>query len=143
MACFVAPAAVAIVTTVAQRVVKKKEARAAGHGGAQAASVAQVSADKWSRRLSWLNTMLWGGVVLLCLEHIWHGEVVPWPPFLTAMETPGAVGPMLKEIATVGGAMTAVIFAVWGIMIGAVELLGRRAKSVDVRMAEQPGPGGA
>ena len=34
-----------------------------------------------------LNALLWGGVILLVLEHVWHHEVVPWPPFLTAMAT--------------------------------------------------------
>ena len=99
MACFLAPAGVAVVTTVVQKVVKNKEAEAAGGSGEQA----EKTAGKWTQRLRWLNTMLWGGVALLCLEHIWHGEVVPWPPFLTAMETPGEVGPMLHEIALYGG----------------------------------------
>lgn len=123
MACFVAPAAVAIATTVIQKVAKKKEAAAAVEG------TTQVTAGKWTRRLRWLNTMMWGGSALLCLEHIWHGEVVPWPPFLTAMQTPGDVGPMLHEIATVGVAMAVVILATWGIMVGVAEIVERRAKA--------------
>jgi len=141
MACFAAPAAVAIVTTVTKKVVEKKEARATSVGDAQAASDAAKTPGKWSRRLSWLNTMLWGGVVLLGLEHIWHGEVVPWPPFLTAIES-GEVVPMLKEMAIVGGSMTVAILVVWGIMVGVVELIERRANSADVRIAGQSGSGG-
>jgi hypothetical protein len=129
MACFLAPAGMAVVTTVAQKVVKKKEAEAAGNSGGQA----EKTGGKWTQRLRWLNTMLWGGVALLCLEHIWHGEVVPWPPFLTAMETPGEVGPMLHEIALYGGIMTAVIIVVWGILVGVAELRTRTQPLPDVK----------
>lgn len=137
MACFVAPAAVAVVTTVVQKVVKKKETAATVEGQAQ------VVLGKWTRRLRWLNTMMWGGAALLCLEHIWHGEVVPWPPFLTAMQTPGEIGPMLREIATVGVAMTVVLLAAWGIMIGVAELIERRAKTMDLPAVEQGDQRGA
>ncbi len=122
MACFVAPAAAAVVTTVVQKVVKNREGAAAGTQGCK-------TACKWTQRLRWLNTMLWGGTALLALEHVWHGEVVPWPPFLTAMETPGAVGPMLWEILTYGLTMTAVIFAAWGIMVGVAELVERKGRT--------------
>ena len=70
MACFLAPAAVAIVTTVVQKRVQKKEEAVAGEHS-------ERFTGKWTQRLRWLNTMLWGGVLLLALEHIWHGEVVP------------------------------------------------------------------
>ena len=118
MACFVAPAATAIVTTVVQKVVERKE-------GGRTPEQAERVRGKWSQRLRWLNTMLWGGTALLALEHVWHGEVVPWPPFLTAMQTPGAVGPMLREILTYGVTMTAVVIAAWGIMVGIAELRAR------------------
>jgi hypothetical protein len=131
MACFVAPAAVAIVTTVIQKVVKKKETTPAlvGHN--------QVMPGKWTRRLGWLNTMMWGGAALLCLEHVWHGEVVPWPPFFTAMQASGGLGSMLREIATVGVAMSAVMLVAWGVMVGVVEIIERRAKSADLSNVEQ------
>ncbi len=80
IACFIAPAGVAIVTTIVQKVVKNKEEKLTSEHGPRVKG-------KWTQRLRWLNTMLWGGVALLALEHIWHGEVVPWPPFLTAMQT--------------------------------------------------------
>ena len=126
MACFVAPAAVAVVTTVVQRVVKNKEAATIGEQ-------AGTTVGKWTQRLRWLNTMLWGGVVLLALEHLWHGEVVPWPPFLTAMQTPGEVGPMLHEILTYGLTMTAVILVAWGIVVGIVELRSRDRRTSEAK----------
>ncbi|HBN81137.1 MAG TPA: hypothetical protein DD433_07140, partial [Ruminococcaceae bacterium] len=60
--------------------------------------------------------MLWGGVFLLAIEHVWHGEVVPWPPFLTAMNNPADIRPMLMEILTVGGTMVLFVTAVWFVM---------------------------
>jgi len=90
--------------------------------------------------LSWLNKMLWGGTILLALEHIWHGEVVLWPPFLTAMETPSEVAPMLHEMATFGVAMAITVTAVWGIMILVAEL---KTKTAMPKVKESPAGGGA
>ena len=60
--------------------------------------------------------MLWGGALLLAIEHIWHGEVVPWPPFLTAMQTPDEIPVMLGEMATIGVGMAVLVTAVWLVM---------------------------
>ena len=57
--------------------------------------------------------MLWGGSALLAFEHIWHGEVVPFFPFLTAANDPETAQVMLHEIATSGVAMAALVTAVW------------------------------
>lgn len=114
--------------TAVKKHVEKKE-RAAGiipekdkmnidsaEGGTDATLNAKTGIP-WSRKLGWLTKMLWGGALLLCIEHIWHGEVVPWPPFLTAMSTPGDVGPMLHEIATFGTTMAVFVTAVWFVMV--------------------------
>ena len=61
MACFIAPATEAIVTTIVKKTTDKKETH-----------------NPFIKRLNWLNNMLWGGSALLAFEHIWHGEVVPW-----------------------------------------------------------------
>ncbi len=94
---------------------------------------------KWNQRLGWLNNMLWGGVILLGVEHIWHGEVVPWPPFLTAMETPSEAGPMLHEMATYGITMAVVVTALWAIIVVVAEL---RAKAKDLPEARPQAAGG-
>ena len=60
MACFVVPTAAAIVTTAIGKKVPEKY------------------------HMNWLNSMMWGGVVMLAVEHIAHGEIVLYPPFLTA-----------------------------------------------------------
>ena len=133
MACFLAPAAEAVVTTVLQKKIDKKEQEAA-HVSVEHIETAQCVQESvkkqhkisWSRKLKWLNTMLWGGSALLCVEHIWHGEIVPWPPFLTAMQTPSEIVPMLKEIALYGTTMAAVITGVWFVMTLVAEKLAEK-----------------
>jgi len=132
MACFLVPAGEAIVTTVLQKVVENQEKKAGG-------KTTNRVAGKWSQRLSWLNKMLWGGVMLLALEHVWHGEVVPWPPFLTAMENPADVAPMLHEIATIGVAMAVFVTVVWVVMVIIAEVKSRTIPQVQAK----PAAGGA
>ena len=60
--------------------------------------------------------MLWGGVLLLAFEHFWHGEIVPFPPFLAAMSSPEDTAEMLHEIATVGVSMAVIVTAAWGLV---------------------------
>ncbi len=115
MACFLVPAGEAIVTTVVQKVVANREKKVGGER-------TEKTGLTWSRKLSWLNKLLWGGTILLALEHVWHGEFVPWPPFLTAMENSAGIAPMLREMATVGVAMAAAVTIVWGIIVLIAEL---------------------
>jgi hypothetical protein len=115
VACFLVPMGEAVITTVLQKVVEKKEKEA------QVKSTSQTGL-KWSRKLSWLNRLLWGGVLLLAMEHAWHGEIVPWPPFLTAMSNPAQVGPMLHEMATIGTGMALFVTLVWALLILIVDL---------------------
>ncbi len=69
-----------------------------------------------SKKLGRLSRMLLGGSILLAFEHVWHGEIVPRFPFLTAMNDPADTAEMLHEIATVGVCMACLVTAVWGIM---------------------------
>ena len=93
MACFLVSAAEAAVVTVVEKHVEKKEKERESEG-----SVKTASAIPLSTKLKWLSTMLWGGALLLLFEHICHGEVVPWFPFLTAMENSADMMEMFKEI---------------------------------------------
>ena len=115
MACFVVPVGEAVVTTVIQKVVERKEKKY----GVKKAKERVLS---WSQRLRILNGLLWGGSMLLAFEHIWHGEVVLWPPFLTAMRNPAEVGPMLHEMATIGSGMAIFVTFVWAVAMTVVEL---------------------
>jgi hypothetical protein len=128
MACFLVPMGEAIITTVVQKVIESRELKS---GGGEVAKTGLT----WSRRLGWLNKMLWGGTVLLAIEHVWHGEVVPWPPFLTAMNNPGDVAPMLHEVATIGVAMAIFVTFVWGIMIIIAEHKAKEAPQAKMKPA--------
>ena len=109
MACFLVPATVAAVTTIAEHVVKGKEERA----NKEELTLSENSKTPFSHKLKWLNHMLWGGSALLAFEHIWHGEVTPWFPFLTAAGNPEDAMAMLHEMATTGVAMAVLVTAVW------------------------------
>ncbi|MFH0818819.1 MAG: hypothetical protein V1898_02380 [Patescibacteria group bacterium] len=93
MACFTAPAVAAIVVTGFKKRIDPKY------------------------HIDWLISMFWGGVLMLAVEHIAHGEIVFYPPFLTAMKNPADTITMLKEIVTVGGAMTLAIIAFWSVLV--------------------------
>ena len=102
MACFVVPAAEAIVTTAVQKIIKKK---GKDHGS--------ETALKFSEKLGVLNGLLWGGSGLLAFEHIWHGEITPFFPFLTAASDPEQTAEMLREMAVSGTSMALLVTAVW------------------------------
>jgi hypothetical protein len=128
MACFLVPAGEAIVTTVIQKVAEKKEKKTG-------TSKARSTSLTWSRRLSWLNKMLWGGSVLLAFEHIWHGEIIATPPFLTAMQNPADMTTMLHEMATFGTAMAVTITIIWGIILLVAELKAKATPVVKAKTA--------
>lgn len=116
MACFVVPAAEAIIVTAVAYSIKKKEQKLSAPkvDGVEKADFSEKPKKlSWSRKLSWLAGLLWGGVVLLAFEHFWHGEITAFPPFLTAMLTPEDTHSMLIEMATVGISMSAAVTAVW------------------------------
>ena len=133
MACLLVPAAEAVITTIAAKVVKSKEQKA------EIAETTLETAEKlpFSRKLKWLSNLLWGGSALLTLEHVWHGEIVPWAPFLTAANDPAATAEMLQEMATVGAGMTVAVTAVWLGMLGVSHIVEKRA------LKEQPEREGA
>ena len=93
MACFIAPMSVAIVTTVFRKKIPD------------------------ALHIGWLNIMIWGGAIMLAVEHIAHGEIILYPPFLTAMQTPAEIPVMLQEMAVVGGTMTIAIVFIWALLV--------------------------
>ena len=112
MACFIVPAGEAIITTIATKVLEKKT-------GEKPAGIVP--------KMKWLNTMLWGGSALLAFEHVWHGEVVPWFPFLTAMDNAADTADMLAEMSTVGVTMAIVVTLAWGLIAAAATAAEKRA----------------
>lgn len=99
MACFAAPAALGVFTFIFRK----------------------RFPEKW--HIGWLNTMILGGSIALGIEHVAHGEIVPWPPFVTAMATPADTAAMLAEIAAIGIPMALSLVAAWVAMVVIYETL--------------------
>ncbi len=137
MACFLVSVAEAAVVTVIEKVAKKSEEKAVVSESADSAEqVGEVTHTPFSRKLSWLRNMLLGGSVLLLFEHIWHGEIVPFFPFLTAMSNPDDMMEMFHEMATVGVCMALLITFVWGIICFAVSVIEKRPAPAEEEEAE-------
>jgi len=127
IACFLVPVAEAIIATVATKIVKSTETKPADLKPAGADAFESAAKIPFSRKLKWLTNMLWGGSALLAFEHVWHGEVVPWFPFLTAASDPAEASAMLAEMATVGVAMAVLITAVWCGMLLVTSVMEKKA----------------
>lgn len=120
MACFLVPTAEAIVTTVVAKAVKNHEPEKKDNGELHL-----------SERLGWLNKMLWGGSALLAFEHVWHGEVTPFFPFLTAASDPESTAVMLQEMSTSGVAMAILVTAVWAGMVAVSSVIEKRKTTAE------------
>ena len=103
MACFIVPLTQALVTTAYRK-------RAA------------LSNDTFiGRNLRSLELMLWGGSIMLIVDHILNGELTWVFPFFTALQTEGGGAVMLREIVTVGIPMSLVITLGWALWCYAKE----------------------
>ena len=120
MACFLVPGTEAIAGTAIALIMRHSEKKKAELGAAKS-SVADENEKQnkgFSHKLFWLADLLWGGVVLLAFEHLWHGEISPVFPFLTAARAGAdAMSEVLHEMATVGVTMAAAVTAVWVVMV--------------------------
>ena len=124
MACFLVPTAEAIITTVATKAMKKKRSEASEQSAA-------VGKTPFIKKLKWLSYLLWGGAALLAFEHIWHGEVTPFFPFLTAAGNPDDAAEMLHEMATSGVAMAILVTVVWVGMVLVSSAIEKRAPQAE------------
>ncbi|MEM3659323.1 MAG: hypothetical protein QXU11_02800 [Thermoproteota archaeon] len=88
MACFLVPMAVGIVTSILRKKIPK------------------------TLMINVLNLLLWGGVLGLAIEHVAHGEVVPYPPFLTA-----GIEHVIPEMMNIGIPMTLSVSGIWGLVV--------------------------
>ncbi len=122
MACFLVPTAEAVVVTAAAQVVRAREQKKTGASGEETRS----ATIPVSQKLRWLYSLLWGGALLLAFEHLWHGEVTPWFPFLTAAKDPAEAAVMLSEMSTVGVTMAVLVTVVWIGMVLVSNLLVKR-----------------
>ena len=132
MACFLVPTAEAVIVTLATKIKEKSDA-----SKPVKVDVSKVS-DKipFTRKLKWLSGMLWGGSALLSFEHVWHGEVTPWFPFLTAMGSEADAMEMLHEMATAGVMMAVLVTAVWGVMCVAADIIMKKSAKTETVKGE-------
>ena len=124
MACFLVPAAEAAVVSIVEKNTEKNTAKPA-----------EIGKIALSTKLKWLRGLLLGGAVLLMFEHVWHGEVVPWFPFLTAMNDPADAAEMVHEMSTVGVCMALLITVVWLIMCRVADQIAARP-AVEMQKAQ-------
>ena len=117
MACFIVPATQAIVTTIAKKTADKKAKK----------DNAEIK-NSFIRKMDWLNNMLWGGSALLAFEHVWHGEVTPWFPFLTNAANAADRAEMFMEMATSGVGMAVLVTGVWAAMVMFADSLEKSAE---------------
>ena len=94
MACFIAPLVEAIAVTVIRKVNKQPT-------------------NILGRQLPALEKMLWGGTLMLIVDHVINGELTWKFPFFTALNELEGAQVMLKEILVVGVPMAAVLTAAW------------------------------
>ena len=101
MSCFVVPLAQAVVTSAIRK--SNEKSNRSNHSA-------------FARHLPALENMLWGGSVMLVVDHIINGELTLRFPFFTALENAGGGAVMLREMLTVGVPMSLTITAVWAIL---------------------------
>ncbi|MBO4605068.1 MAG: hypothetical protein J5667_00825 [Bacteroidales bacterium] len=94
MACFIAPLAEAIVVTIIRKANKQP-------------------VSTLGRQLPALEKMLWGGTLMLIVDHIINGELTWKFPFFTALTETDGASLMLREILVVGVPMAAVLTVAW------------------------------
>ena len=131
MACFTVTLVAACGASVARAIVAKEEKK----------NPYEVSLDskfgvdtKWSTKLRYLELSLYGGSLLLAGEHLLHGEIMPYPPFLSAASSIEATQEMLVEMGTVGVAMLLALCFAWAIGIFTFDMIKyrRRIKAIKV-----------
>ena len=94
MACFIVPLTQAVVTTIYRKVTKQTDTFV-------------------GRNLKTLELMLWGGSIMLLIDHLVNGELFAWN---------------LREVLTIGVPMSVVVTAVWAIWCYAKEIKNSKLK---------------
>lgn len=84
MSCYIVPLAQAVVTTICRKVTGSSDG------------------NIWTAQLPALEKMLWGGSLVLIVDHIVHGELFVFS---------------LKEMLAVGVPMSLVVTLVWTIIV--------------------------
>ena len=129
MACFLVPLTEAVLVSAAKAVVFRRNTDKIIDESKK------LKIQSIKEKIGWLQKMLFGGSFLLAIEHIYHGEVIFVPPFLTAMRSPDEIKVMLHEMATVGVGMAAITTAVWVIIALVSSFVSRKNKNKNLQTA--------
>lgn len=122
MACFTVPLAEALAISLAKHFYLKRISNL----HKEESFDSKISFVK--EKVSVLQKMLFGGSFLLAIEHIYHGEVIFAPPFITAMKSLSQTKEMLFEMATSGVAMALLTTSVWALGTGLSHLIKKHSK---------------
>ena len=101
MACFIVPLVQAAATSVYRKLNAKR--------------IASPDSSALMRNVPALEKMLWGGSVMLIVDHIINGELTWRFPFFIALEKVGGGEVMLKEMLPVGVPMSVIVTACWAV----------------------------
>lgn len=115
MACFLVPLAEGIAVTTVEKL--------AFHSKKNTDEVRGIK-----EKIGILKKMLYGGSILLAVEHIYHGELSFVPPFLTAMKSPEGTSAMFHEMMTSGVSMALLVTTAWGLGVAAIHILKKMQK---------------
>ena len=100
MCCFLVPLTEAIATSAYRKINKDS---------------LEKSESALKRHVPALEKMLWGGSLMLMVDHAINGELSLSFPFFTALGTEGGIAVMLREMLTVGVPMALVLTAAWAV----------------------------
>lgn len=101
MACFLVPMIQAIATTAYRRRNEK--------------TISDPASGILKHNVPSLEKMLWGGTVMLIVDHVINGELTWRFPFFTAFTQTGGLKVFFGELLTVGVPMSLVLTALWAI----------------------------
>lgn len=76
-------------------------------------SISSPEASPLKRNVPTLEKMLWGGTVMLIVDHIINGELTWRFPFFTAFNEVGGAKIFLDELLTVGVPMSLALTVFW------------------------------
>ncbi len=98
MACFIAPLVEAIAVTAIRKSGLKGN-------------------SPYLQHLPDLEKMLWGGTLMLIVDHIINGELTWTFPFFTSLGQTGGAAILWREVLTVGMPMALALTAAWAVWV--------------------------
>ncbi len=98
MACFIAPLVEAIAVTALRKSGLKGN-------------------SPYLQHLPDLEKMLWGGTLMLIVDHIINGELTWTFPFFTSLGQTGGAAILWREVLTVGVPMALALTAAWAVWV--------------------------